>query len=154
MFAGRKCAQYTRLGTSSYIREIIRVQNCQNAIMGPRFYGRTALLLMRSCMCVCIHGDSFSVVGVCTCVCVRVWAERSKINAHVHWVPLDANPGGQVELWLNAPPDAERQREIYFACRCAVGLCMENSDRKSVAGVLESRHARAHLPKGFKLWIV
>lgn len=62
-------------------------------------------------MCVCAFtGILFSLVGVRArvCVCVRVWAERSKINAHVHWVPLDANPGGQVELWLNAPPDAGR----------------------------------------------
>jgi hypothetical protein len=72
-------------------------------------------------VCVCIiHGEFIFFCGcVCARVCVRVWAEGSKINAHVHWVPLDANPGGQVELLLNAPPDAGRQSEIYFACRCA-----------------------------------
>jgi hypothetical protein len=120
MFAGRKCAQYTRLGTSSYTR-YVRVQNCQNnAIMGPRFYGRTAFCSSGHVCVRTIHGEFiFSSGCVCARVCVRVLAECSKINAHVHWVPLDANPGGQVELLLNAPPDAGRQSEIYFACRCA-----------------------------------
>jgi hypothetical protein len=87
--------------------------------MGPRFYGRTAFAQADMCVYVLFTGNLFSSVGVCARVCVRVWAEGSKINAHVHWVPLDANPGGQVELLLNAPPDAGRQSEIYFACRCA-----------------------------------
>jgi hypothetical protein len=80
-----------------------------------------ALLCSSGHVCVCIiRGEFiFSCGCVCARVCVRVWAECSKINAHVHWVPLDANPGGQVELLLNAPPDAGRQSEIYFACRCA-----------------------------------
>lgn len=139
--------------------ERARIHRCTCAKLSKqRNYGTGILWApcppVRMCpFCMNPPGSNFHMWCVYL-ACVCVWTECPKINAHVHWVPLDAKPGGQVEPMLIAPPDAGRLSKIYFCLSLCIGPCMENSDRKPVVGILESRHARAHLPKGFKLWIV
>jgi hypothetical protein len=66
---------------------------------------------------------------------------RAETNAHVHWVPLDAKPGEQVD---SASSPAPRTNEAIRAV--GVDLCLRGSD--GTLGVLESRHARAHFAQG------
>jgi hypothetical protein len=94
------------------------VHNLYNAIMGPRFYVRARA-----------HPPPKGEALV-----------RAETNAHVHWVPLDAKPGEQVDLVFPAPRTHEAIR--------AVGLCLGGLDGKQVSGFW-SLGMREHIvPKG------